>query len=300
MAASGNQMEREYSVPSLSSRGALGSGEGSETGSRYQYESGFYITSFAATIFIAGLVVVGILLITLLIVLAVMLQSCQAESSGVISRSLKVHDNEDYCRTFVFHAELNKLEADEYPSDCRNHALQYTSKGQYLTELNFSLWIAENYFNSIRPEDNDGHGVILIEIDAVLPGTSCLSDLLKSGSGDSAVSRTRDILILRLYAKLQSGGWPLRLLTRMTEAYRNATMSYLMSRGYKGGSLIMRSDDEVGMNNYEYFSRRREALETEGFHIVSVISSQMDALIGKNTGKRVFKLPSSSCPQHTA
>lgn len=41
----------------------------------------------------------------------------------------------------------------------------------------------------------------------------------------------------------------------------------------------------------EYFSVGRTILQKEGFRIVAVISSQMDALTGSSLGRRVFKLP---------
>ncbi|KAL9255703.1 hypothetical protein AKJ16_DCAP10412 [Drosera capensis] len=293
MSAYSHQMEREYSVRSLSSRGDSGSRVGPGTGSSYQYESGFYMTSFAATIFVSGLVVLGILFVTMVIVLAVMLQSCQAENSAIIDQRLNGLDSEDFCKTFVLHAELNNLQADEYPDGCRKYAIEYTSKGKYLADLNFSISMAENYFNRRSPQ-NDGLDVVLIDIDVSLPVISRLDDLLKDGFHDSGVKQvtgTRDMLILRLYNMLRAGGWTVLLLTRKAEEQRNITMSYLISRGYKGLSLIIRSDHEMGMNNQEYFSRRREALEREGFRIAGVISSEMDALIGKSVGERVFKLP---------
>ena len=95
---------------------------GTEIGSHY--ESGFYMTSFAATIFIGALVAVGILLITLLIALSVMLQSCQSQSSGVVEVQ-KISDDYNDCKAFALYAELNSLQADEFPSFCRIPATVY-------------------------------------------------------------------------------------------------------------------------------------------------------------------------------
>ncbi|GLT93005.1 hypothetical protein SLE2022_108130 [Rubroshorea leprosula] len=53
----------------------------------------------------------------------------------------------------------------------------------------------------------------------------------------------------------------------------------------------MRSDDEMQMDTNEYFSRRRAVLQKEGFNVIGVISSHMDALTGSYLGKRIFKLP---------
>lgn len=52
-----------------------------------------------------------------------------------------------------------------------------------------------------------------------------------------------------------------------------------------------RSDEELPMGSSEYFSRRRNILERQGFRIRGVISSQMDALTGPSLGSRVFKIP---------
>lgn len=46
------------------------------------------------------------------------------------------------------------------------------------------------------------------------------------------------------------------------------------------------------IDSHEYFSRRRVAMQKEGFRISSIISSQMDALTGPSLGQCVFKLPS--------
>ncbi|CAN1257141.1 Uncharacterized protein At2g39920 [Linum perenne] len=56
-------------------------------------------------------------------------------------------------------------------------------------------------------------------------------------------------------------------------------------------SRSLRSDDEMKLPTIEYFSRRRLALETEGFRITAIISRQMDALTGPCPGSRIFKLP---------
>ncbi|GMH04225.1 hypothetical protein Nepgr_006064 [Nepenthes gracilis] len=282
-------MDRAYSLSSLSSRG------GSGRGSTYQFESGFYVTSFTATIFIVGLATLGVLLITMLIALAVMLQSCQSENSGVI-QGRKLHYNDAYCRILVLHAELNTLEADEYPSACKGFAIHYICEGQHLTDLNFSIWMAETYFKSVTLQDNE-LGAVLIDIDDMFPSSSHFSNLLMGSHGDciefEAVIHRRRMLILRLYNNLQATGWPLILFTRKDERHRNATTENLISAGYRGWSLlIMRSDDEIGIGNFEYFRRRTEALQKEGFHIASVVSSQMDALTGLHVKERVFKLPS--------
>lgn len=145
-------------------------------GSRYVMESGFYMTSFAATIFIAGLVTVGVLLITLLIALTVMLQSCQSKSSGVVEIR-KASDDYNDCKMFALYAELNGLEADEFPSICRAFAIQYIRVGQYARDLNATMQVVENYFSSIMPLKN-GLDVVLIDIDDILSSNPHHTNLL--------------------------------------------------------------------------------------------------------------------------
>lgn len=125
------------------------------------------MTSFAATIFIGALVTFGILLLTLLIALTVMLQSCQSKSAGVVEIG-KLSDDYNYCKIYVLHAELNGLEADDFPSICKDLAVRYIKEGQYARDLNFTMWVVEGYFNSITPV-YDGLDVVLMDIDDILP-----------------------------------------------------------------------------------------------------------------------------------
>ncbi|KAH9702336.1 hypothetical protein KPL70_010731 [Citrus sinensis] len=260
MSAYAHQMERQLSSQSLSSRG------GSEHGSQYTVESGFYMTTFAAVIFIGGLITVGVLLITLLVTLAVMLQSCQNRSSGVVELMKSSGDN-NYCKLFALHAELNSLEADNLPEICRGLAIRYIKEGQFARDLNLSIQIVEGYFNTLTPSYN-GLDVVLMDIDDIFASSSKYSNPL--------IDR----------------GWPVILLSRKHEGQRNATTELLISAGYRGwSSLIMRLDNEMQMDSREYLSRRRTILQKEGFHITGLISNQMDALIGQSLGKRVFKLP---------
>lgn len=45
------------------------------------------------------------------------------------------------------------------------------------------------------------------------------------------------------------------------------------------------------MDTHEYFSRKRAAIQKEGFQIRAAISSQMDVLTAPCSGERIFKLP---------
>ncbi|OMO91877.1 Acid phosphatase (Class B) [Corchorus capsularis] len=284
MSAYAHQMEREFSAQSLMSR----EDTGTEMGSSYVVESGFYMTSFAATIFIAALVTFGVLLITLLVTLAVMLQSCENRSKGVVEIDKSIENSYHYCNIFALHGELNSLEANEVPPVCKSLAIRYIKGGQYARDLNFTMWMIENFFNSVSPS-NDHREAVLLDIDDVLT-----SHLWRVSPSDRIEDATylKHLLTLELYKKLQSKGWVLVLLSRKPEKEQNATIEHLSSLGYSGwSSLIMRLDNEMKMDTREYFSIRRAAMKEGGTQVISVISSQMDALTGSFPGIRIFKLP---------
>ncbi|PIA54438.1 hypothetical protein AQUCO_00900762v1 [Aquilegia coerulea] len=233
MSSFSDQMEHGNSTQTPSSRG---SSEMERTQS--QMESGVYITSYAAAMFIAAMVTIGVLFITIIATLTVMLRSCQNRNAGVLQ--LGVRSDE---KMFILHAELNRLEVEEFPSICKTHIIQYFKEDDILNVV------------------EDKH---------------------------QAAAH-----ILDLYTKLQASGWSLILITRKPETLHIVTMETLISSGYKSwSSLIMRSDDEMLMESWAYFSNRRAVLQKLDFRISSVISSHMDALTGPCLGKRVFKLPS--------
>ncbi|XP_022746943.1 uncharacterized protein At2g39920-like isoform X2 [Durio zibethinus] len=293
-AYNGHQMEREFSAQSLLSRGDT------EMGSRYVVESGFYMTSFAVTIFIAALVTVGVLLVTLLVTLAVMWQSCENRSKGVVEID-KASDSYHYCKIFELHGQLNGLEATEVPPVCRSLVIQYIKGGEYAQDLNITMWMIESFFDTVSPS-HDHLDVVLMDVDDILASDPCYSNQLMPqfnqyvcGKPIDCIERAtclKHLLILELYKKLQSRGWPLILLSRKPEKQQNVTIENLNSLGYNGwSSLIMRLDSEMEMDTREYFSRRRAAMKKENIEIIGVISSQMDALTGSSLGRRVFKLP---------
>ena len=146
-------------------------------GSHYVVESGFYMTSFAATIFIGGLTTIGVILLTLLIALVVMLQACQTRSSGAVQLPTS-SDYYSYCKIFAFHAEINTLEANEFPSVCKDFAIQYIKEGQYAKDFKFTMWLAENYFNTVTPLD-DGLDAVLLDIDDFSSSSPHYNDLFR-------------------------------------------------------------------------------------------------------------------------
>lgn len=50
-------------------------------------------------------------------------------------------------------------------------------------------------------------------------------------------------------------------------------------------------DEEMQINHPVYFSRQQAALQSEGFSVIGVISSHMDALSALSVGTRIYKLP---------
>ena len=142
-----------------------------EIGSSYVFESGVYMSMFAATIFVAALVMIGVLMLTLLVALTVMLNSCQSRGSGVL-QLFKTNDEYDYCNHFAFHAELNNLEADEFPTICTQYSLKHSTVGQFVWDLNLTVLLAEIYFSPLKANE-DHMDVILMDVhDICLPGIS--------------------------------------------------------------------------------------------------------------------------------
>ncbi|XP_068638056.1 uncharacterized protein At2g39920-like [Aristolochia californica] len=299
-----NQMEHGNSTHSISSR------EGSATASGYVMESGFYITSFTATVFLAALITVGVLLITVMIALTVMLQSCQNKSSGLIQLERASRDY-NYCKVFVLHAEINGLGAYQFPESCKAHAIQYIEEGQYLLELNLTIEMATSYFSNIKPKV-DGLDVILMDIDDIFISILVhhnygYQDRFSLGPQDQQADAVKHPLhraLLALYMTLQADGWSVVFFTLKSEEEREDTVCTLSSAGYGGwSSLIMRSDDELGIESWEYLSTRRAELGKRGLRINSVISSHLYALTGPFLGNHNFKLPNliySQKEEHTS
>ncbi|KAK8999598.1 hypothetical protein V6N11_070757 [Hibiscus sabdariffa] len=271
-------MEREFSGQSLLSRGD----SGTEMGSRYITESGFYMTSFAATIFIASLVTIGVLLVTSVVSLAVMLQTCESRSKGVVGVEKASHS---YCEILTLHGELNGFK-HKVPPVCRSLAVRHIKEGGYARDLDFTMQMIESFFDTISPSNDR---VVLLDIDDILapdPRSNKPSSCIKG------ITYLKQRRTLEMYTKLRSRGWSLILLSRKPERQRNVTIQNLNSIGYSGwSSLMMRSDRETETS--EYFSRQRKELKEEGNEIISVISSQMDALTGWTLGIHVFKLPNT-------
>ncbi|KAI3857458.1 hypothetical protein MKW92_033095 [Papaver armeniacum] len=288
-----DHLDRRNSTYALSSRG------GSEFGSQYMMESGFYITSFAATIFIASAITLVVLFMTLLITLTAMLQSCQSQSGGVVEQQKPITDTYAYCRLFSEHAELNGLEPIEFPKICHPYATQYITEGQYLGDWKLTILMAKKYFSSLAPKDN--FDIVLIDLDDILQSNNPrnTSQLQFRSDLNDAVVRNRieeldysvKTILLEFYSKLRDSGWEVVYITRKPEKQRNATEENLLSAGYGGWtSLIMRTNEEMKLETWEYLARRRKELNNQGFRIRSVISSKMEALTGPCSGTRNFKL----------
>nr|ACJ85467.1 unknown [Medicago truncatula] len=291
--------EHMYSTRSLSA--------GSEMGSSFVLESGFYITSFSATIFIAGFAALGLLLVTLLVSMAMMLQSCQNSNGGIIELR-NINNDYSYCKIHSLHAKLNNLEEHNVPNICKDLALQYIKGGQYARDLDSTKSVIEDYFNGVKPSE-DGFDVVLIDIDSLFqwnpPHSSNL--LLSISNCIIDAKYLKRVLMLRIYKNLQAGGWSIILLSRESGTHQNVTINHLVDAGFRGwSSLMMRADDEDSTKENEYFSRQRNVIQTKGFRIKSIISSHVDILTvtDADTGMRKFLLPDPICdmfePQRSA
>ncbi|XP_026426281.1 uncharacterized protein At2g39920-like [Papaver somniferum] len=288
-----DQLDRRNSTYALSSRG------GSEFGSQYMMESGFYITSFAATVFIASAITLVVLFMTLLITLTVMLQSCQSQSGGVVEQQKPITDTYAYCRLFREHAELNGLGPIEFPKSCHPYATQYITEGQYLGDLKLTILMAKRYLSSLALKDN--FDIVLIDLDDILQSNNPrntsqlqfrfdMNDVIGPKRIEELNYSVKAIL-LEFYSELRDSGWAVIYITRNPEKQRNVTEENLLSAGYGGWtSLIMRTDEEMKMETWEYLARRRKELNNQGFRIRSVISSKMEALAGPCLGTRNFKI----------
>ncbi|KAL8192936.1 hypothetical protein R6Q57_027384 [Mikania cordata] len=294
MSAYGNQIEREYSAQSISSEG------GSAMGSQFNMESVIYMSSCAATVFIGALVIVGILMMTLLISLTVMLQSCQNREAGVIESHHRHHHHHhyDYCKMAALNTEISNYEPDSLPEFCKEVAVNYIKEGHYMRELNNSVLLVEKYFNGVTPND-DGHDMVLIDIDDILPTKYLDSNPLLYGYNrygcDDCVREAKHmkhVFLVELYKKLGSGGWPMILLSRKPEKQREATIKNLRSAGCGGWSkLIMRSNEGMLTDTRDYFLKQKASIESDGYNIRAVISSHMDMLVGPFVKTQNFKLP---------
>ncbi|CAK8538256.1 unnamed protein product [Lathyrus sativus] len=265
-------------------------------GSSFMLESGFYITSFSATIFIAGFAALGLLLITLLVSMAMMLQSCQNNSAGILELR-NVKDDYSYCKIHSLHAKFNHLEEHDVPEICKDLAVQYIKGGQYARDLDLTKSVIEEYFNGVKPSQ-DGFDVVLIDIDGIFPLSPRSSNLFQSISNCILEAKNlKRMAVLRLYMNLRASGWPIILLSRDPVKDQNVTINHLVSAGFRGWSSLMMREGENSTKTNEYISRQRNAIQTKGFRVISIISSHMDVLsvAEEDAGMRKFLLPDPIC-----
>lgn len=183
------------------------------------------------------------------------------------------------------------METDGIPSFCKDFAIQYIKSGQYERDLDSTLQVVENYFCRAAKVDS-GQDIVLMDIDDLLFANRDYNDLLISSSCVDQAKRLKQNFLLKLYKKLRACRWPLTLISRKSEVHRNATTEHLTSAGYKGWlQLIMRMDDGMQIDHREYFTQQQAALQNEGFRIIGVMSSHMDALSAPSKGTRIYKLP---------
>lgn len=95
-----------------------------------------------------------------------MLQTCQIRNAGVVEIQKSDYDYNN-CNILALHLELNNFEGGQIPVKCRVLTIQYIKEGQYARDLNFTMWVVENYFSNVSPL-NDGLDVVLVDIDDIL------------------------------------------------------------------------------------------------------------------------------------
>ncbi|MFS7958115.1 putative Acid phosphatase [Helianthus anomalus] len=276
-------------------------------------ESVVYMSSCAATVFVGALVIVAIMLMTLLTSLSVMLQSCKSREAGVVENNHHHYRHHhhlqqrqqhrydyDYCKMAALNAEISSFDAYTLPEFCKDAAVKYIKEGHYMRELNDSVSLVENYFHGVVPHDG-GHDVVLMDIDDFLPANALHTSPMLYGYNrygcDDCVREAKHmkhVFLIELYTKLESGGWPLILLSRKPEQLRDATVDDLKSSGCRGWlKMIMRSDEGMKTDTRDYFLKQKTAIEVEGYRIRAVISSHMDMLVGSFIKAQNFKLPNT-------
>ncbi|KAJ0906110.1 putative Acid phosphatase [Helianthus annuus] len=276
-------------------------------------ESVVYMSSCAATVFVGALVIVAITLMTLLTSLSVMLQSCKSREAGVLENDHHHHHRRhhhhlrqqhrydyDYCKMAALNAEISSFDAYTLPEFCKDAAVKYIKEGHYMRELNDSVSLVETYFQGVVPHDG-GHDVVLMDIDDFLPANALRTNPMLYGYNrygcDDCVREAKHmkhVFLIELYTKLESGGWPLILLSRKPEQLRDATVDDLKSSGCRGWlKIIMRSDEGMKTDTRDYFLKQKTAIEVEGYRIRAVISSHMDMLVGSFIKAQNFKLPNT-------
>ncbi|KAM0013189.1 putative Acid phosphatase [Helianthus debilis subsp. tardiflorus] len=275
-------------------------------------ESVVYMSSCAATVFVGALVIVAIMLMTLLTSLSVMLQSCKSREAGVLENDhhhrhhhhlqqrMQHRYDYDYCKMAALNAEISSFDAYTLPDFCKDAAVKYIKEGHYMRELNDSVSLVENYFHGVVSHDG-GHDVVLMDIDDFLPANTLRTNPMLYGYNrygcDDCVREAKHmkhVFLIELYTKLESGGWPLILLSRKPEQLRDATVDDLKSSGCRGWlKIIMRSDEGMKTDTRDYFLKQKTAIEVEGYRIRAVVSSHMDMLVGSFIKAQNFKLPNT-------
>lgn len=201
------------------------------------YEPGFAISGFSAMILIGALVVAGVSLLALLTALAIMLQSCQSKSAGILDLVEYKSPNDNMCEILAMHAELNELSVNEIPLNCKEDASRHIRTGQYAKDFEFVIGLVVVYFSSFKPQA-DGLDIILIDADDLFPSISRGNSFIHSSSIVKA-DTIKQILMLRLYKTLQVQGWQLVLVSSKPVEDRNATINYLVSSGYTDWLLLI-------------------------------------------------------------
>eukprot|EP00250_Pteridium_aquilinum_P020418 c24806_g4_i1 orf=224-1198(+) len=284
------------STHSLLSRGGSGyeSQYGSLFGSRFSLTdgSGIFISSMALTIIISALVVVGIVLVAIIITLAVMLSSCDQNSTMNLQKDVVT----DLCSSFRLNIELNNVQRWTAPTTCDYEIFEYVHGGQYIKDVEMAVNSARMYLKGLALEGDQSYGVVLDIDETALSNTFYYQDRRSEGLLNQIWMNTTKALpmlpVLNLYHELRAANWSIFFITERPDSAMELTVQNLIDSGYEGwGALFLRSADDAASTIQAYKSNKRIELEKQGYRILSVLGDQWSDIVGPATGNRTFKLP---------
>ncbi|KAJ7570311.1 hypothetical protein O6H91_01G114500 [Diphasiastrum complanatum] len=295
MSTFGQRLENEESSMSLLST------RGSDFGNRYIQadDSGLYLSSLAVTILVSSAATIAILLLTLIVTLSLMLGACQVEPELNLP-TYRVHPP-NFCASFTRNVEVNNLNGWSLPKDCESFVSEYINGGQYYSDIEKTVKVVTDYLTSVVLEANTLDALVLDVDETALsnvPYYAAHGYRNIETSGDEWqlwVGKAKApplVSTLALYRELKSANWSVIFISNRLESQKTATIQNLKFAGYESWTkLIFRSLDEKALSASTYKSKRREDLESEGYHIWSILGDQWTDLSGPAAGSRTFKLP---------
>lgn len=130
-------------------------------GSRYGFgtayfevdDRGIYLSSLALTVLAGFITTIGIILFTLVVTLAVMLGKCQNSRAPP-----------NACASFALNTELNNLQGQLVPKECKGFVEGYVASGQYLTDFAGAVEAARAYLLGLEAGP-DARDLVVLDID---------------------------------------------------------------------------------------------------------------------------------------